>query len=233
VKSRVRLRIRPEQLLWALKSRRPTPGAAPRDTLTNGAGVYSFLPCNPGFYDVRVEQPGFRAAVSHIELQVQQTARIDFTLQVGQVNESVQVSATAVQLNTDDATVGTVIENRRIVDLPLNGRDYLQLVALSPNVSSGFANGGQSDSRQGGSRANEQLSVAGELQRFNYFTLDGGTTPTSISIPISSSPRLTRYRIQGADRHLSRRIRPRHYANQCVDQAGHQPVSRHGVRVSA
>src|SRR5207244_1038604 len=89
------------------------------------------------------------------------------------VNESVQVSATAVQLNTDDATVGTVIENRRIVDLPLNGRDYLQLVALSPNVSSGFANGGQSDSRQGGSRANEQLSVAGQRREFNYFTLDG------------------------------------------------------------
>jgi hypothetical protein len=85
----------------------------------------------------------------------------------------VQVSATAVQLNTDDATVGTVIENRRIVDLPLNGRDYLQLVALSPNVSSGFANGGQSDSRQGGSRANEQISVAGQRREFNYFTLDG------------------------------------------------------------
>src|SRR5205809_1061501 len=147
--------------------------SAERDTLTNGAGVYSFPSLQPGAYDVRVEQPGFRAAVSHIELQVQQTARIDFTLQVGQVNESVQVSATAVQLNTDDATVGTVIENRRIVDLPLNGRDYLQLVALSPNVSSGFANGGQSDSRQGGSRANEQLSVAGQRREFNYFTLDG------------------------------------------------------------
>jgi len=147
--------------------------SAARDTLTNGAGVYAFPSLQPGAYDVRVEQPGFRAAVSHIELQVQQTARIDFTLQVGQVNESVQVSATAVQLNTDDATVGTVIENRRIVDLPLNGRDYLQLVALSPNVSSGFANGGQSDSRQGGSRANEQLSVAGQRREFNYFTLDG------------------------------------------------------------
>ena len=145
-----------------------------RETVTTGAGLYSFPALQPGVYDVKVENPGFRAATTNgIELQVQQTARVDFTLQVGQLTESVEVMAAAVQLNTDDATVGTVIENRRIVDLPLNGRDYLQLVALSPNVSFGFANGGQSDSRQGGSRANEQISVAGQRREFNYFTLDG------------------------------------------------------------
>ena len=147
---------------------------ATRETVTTGAGVYNFPSLQPGFYNIRVEQPGFRAAVeNNIELQVQQTARLDFTLQVGQLSESIEVAAAAVQLNTDDATVGTVIENRRIVDLPLNGRDYLQLVALSPNVSFGFANGGQSDSRQGGTRANEQISVAGQRREFNYFTLDG------------------------------------------------------------
>lgn len=70
-----------------------------------------------------------------INLQVQQTVRADFTLQPGQVNESIVVSASAEQLNTDNATVGTVIENKRVVELPLNGRDYLQLVQLSPNVS--------------------------------------------------------------------------------------------------
>ena len=145
-----------------------------RETLTTGAGVYSFPSLQPGFYNIRVEQPGFRAAVeNNIELQVQQTARVDFTLQVGQLSESIEVAASAVQLNTDDATVGTVIENKRIVDLPLNGRDYLQLIALSPNVSSGFADGGQSDSRQGGTRSQEQFSIAGQRREFNYFTLDG------------------------------------------------------------
>src|SRR6476646_8848489 len=89
------------------------------------------------------------------------------------VQRCLPVESCVVQLNTDDATVGTVIENRRIVDLPLNGRDYLQLVALSPNVSFGFANGGQSDSWQGGTRANEQIPVAGQRREFNYFTLDG------------------------------------------------------------
>ena len=147
---------------------------AVRETVTTGAGIYSFPSLLPGIYNLRVEQQGFRAAVeNNIELQVQQTTRVDFTLQVGQLSESIEVAAAAVQLNTEDATVGTVIENRRIVDLPLNGRDYLQLVALSPNVSFGFANGGQADSRQGGTRANEQISVAGQRREFNYFTLDG------------------------------------------------------------
>src|SRR4029453_7097085 len=69
--------------------------------------------------------------------------------------------------------VGTVIDNRRIVELPLNGRNFLALIATSPNVSSGFAGAGQAGDRQGGSRANQQYSVAGQRREFNYFTLDG------------------------------------------------------------
>src|SRR5262249_14765023 len=72
-----------------------------------------------------------------------------------------------------NATVGTVIENRRIVELPLNGRNYLQLVALSPNVSAEFAGPGQAGDRQGGQRANQQLSISGQRREFNYYTLDG------------------------------------------------------------
>ena len=109
---------------------------------------------------------------TNIDLQVQQTIRSDFTLQPGQVNESVEVSASAEQLNADNATVGTVIENKRIVELPLNGRDYLQLVQLSPNVSASFGSA-QSTNRQGGTRASENLSIAGQRSTFNHYTLDG------------------------------------------------------------
>jgi len=66
-----------------------------------------------------------------------------------------------------------VIENQRIVDLPLNGRNFLQLVALSSNVSTGFGNGGQSSSRLGGDRATQQISISGNRREWNYFTLDG------------------------------------------------------------
>ena len=76
-------------------------------------------------------------------------------------------------VETTNATIGTVIENRRIVELPLNGRNYLQLVALSPNVSAEFAGAGQAGDRQGGTRANQQLSISGQRREFNYYTLDG------------------------------------------------------------
>jgi hypothetical protein len=59
-------------------------------------------------------------------------ARIDFTIEVGIVTESVEVQGNAALLTTENTAVGTVIENRRIVELPLDGRNYLQMVALSP-----------------------------------------------------------------------------------------------------
>ena len=108
-----------------------------------------------------------------MELQVEQVARIDFQLRVGAVTQTVEVSGGAPLLDTENAAVGTVIENQRIVELPLNGRNFLQLVALSPNVSASFANGGQSSARLGGDRSSQQLSISGNRREWNYFTLDG------------------------------------------------------------
>ena len=113
---------------------------ATRAGVTNDSGLFDFPSLAPGLYSVRVERQGFRPVVqSNVQLQVQQTARVDFTMQVGEVGQTIEVNSTAPPLNTDDATIGTVIENKRIEDLPLNGRDFLQLVALSPNVSSALA----------------------------------------------------------------------------------------------
>jgi hypothetical protein len=89
------------------------------------------------------------------------------------VTETTEVTAVTSLITTENATVGTVIENRRIVELPLNGRNYLSLIALSPNVSAGFAGAGQAGDRQGGSRANQQISISGQRREFNYYTLDG------------------------------------------------------------
>src|SRR6185436_938533 len=102
-------------------------------------GSYSFPSLNPGIYNIKVESNGFKTVTyTKVEIQVQQAARVDITMELGQVAESINVSATAALLSTEDATVGTVIENRRIVELPLNGRDFLQLVALRPHVPNGF-----------------------------------------------------------------------------------------------
>ena len=112
---------------------------AVRSVVTNDAGAYSFPSFAPGTYTLRAEKPGFKAAVlNRIELQVQQAACIDIDLQVGQVSESLEVHAEAEARLTDDATAGTVIDNKRIAELPLNGRNYLRLVSLAPMFRPGF-----------------------------------------------------------------------------------------------
>ncbi len=145
-----------------------------RSAISNEAGVYNFPVLQPGRYNIKVELPGFRTITQNdVELQVQQSARIDFTLQVGEVSQTVQVEGTAALIATENATVGTVIENKRIIEMPLNGRNFLQLTSLSPNVSYGFTTAGQEDQRQGGSRASQNIAVAGQRSAFNHFTLDG------------------------------------------------------------
>ena len=147
---------------------------ATRSVVTNEAGVYSFPSLAPGTYTLQAGKAGFQTAVRReIELHVQQAARIDIALEVGGVVESVQVMADAALLATENGTVGTVIDNKRIVELPLNGRNYLQLVSLAPNVSTGFAGQGQASSRQGGIRAGQTISVGGQRTNFNHYTLDG------------------------------------------------------------
>jgi hypothetical protein len=138
---------------------------------TNETGGFSFPAMPPGDYLVTAELQGFRTAQNKVELHVEQTLRVSFTLHTGAVEETIQVVGVAPLITTENATVG--IENRRIVELPLNGRNYLSLIALSPNVSASFAGPGQAGDRQGGSRSAQQISISGQRREFNYYTLDG------------------------------------------------------------
>lgn len=146
---------------------------AVRTAQTNEDGMFTFPGLVPGNYSVRAQMPGFRQVARSLVLQVQQTARVDMVLELGQVTENVEVMAVAGMLNTEDATVGTVIEQKRIQELPLNGRNYLQLVALSPNVSFGFATANEAGGRQGGDRVNQNMSIGGARATWNNYTLDG------------------------------------------------------------
>lgn len=147
---------------------------AVRTTISTDSGDYTFPSVPPGIYNVKTEHQGFKTANSNnVELQVQQTVRLDFSLVVGQVSESIEVQASADQLQAENGTVGTVIENKGIIGLPLNGRNYLNLVALSPNTNTLAPASGQAGSRQGGDRANQSIAAAGQRVMFNYFTLDG------------------------------------------------------------
>jgi hypothetical protein len=85
-----------------------------RETATNSSGLHTFPSLAPGLYTIKVDAPGFQTMQrANVEIQVQQTARVDFTLSVGQASQTIEVSAAAAQLSTDDATVGAVIEQRR------------------------------------------------------------------------------------------------------------------------
>ena len=148
---------------------------AVRTTDSTGSGDYTFPSVAPGFYNVRVEQASFKTASSNVQVQVQQTLRLDVALEVGQITQSVEVAASAQLLQAENVSLGTVIENKGITELPLNGRNYLGLVALAANANTLSAASGQAGSRQGGDRAAQSISAGGNRIMFDYFTLDGVT----------------------------------------------------------
>lgn len=137
--------------------------AAARQVGTNEAGLYTVSLLQPGLYRIQVEQDGFKSiSRTGVVLEVDQRVEINFTLEVGDLTEQIEVSADAVQLNTVDASRGQVIDNQRIVDMPLNGRNYNQLALLSAGAIQP-----PPGSRYGG------FSVGGQRVTQNNFILDG------------------------------------------------------------
>ncbi len=103
-----------------------------RRTVTDHAGSYIVPELPPGWYSISVSHRGFKTAtVPRVELQVNQKVRLDFTLAVGEVAESLTVQSTEVHLETETASLGQVIDEKKIEDLPLNGRNFLQLATLA------------------------------------------------------------------------------------------------------
>lgn len=109
-----------------------------RETRTDANGAYSLAFLPSGDYTLTATAKGFQSQrIDRVSLQVQQTARVDLSLKIGEVNETVTVEATGAILQTDTSTVGTVIDAQKIVDLPLNGRNFVQLAQLIPGVQAG------------------------------------------------------------------------------------------------
>ena len=102
---------------------------------TNEGGRYTAPSLKPGVYTIAASNPGFKKFLnSGVTLQVNSTTRLDITLAVGDVAEQVTVTGDAPLLEADSSNRGAVIDERKIVELPLNGRDYNQLATLSPGV---------------------------------------------------------------------------------------------------
>ncbi len=105
-------------------------------TSTNASGDYVASPLHIGRYNVRIEKEGFKTSVAGpIDLQVQDRAEVNVTLQVGQMVQTVEVSGSIPLLETQTSELGQVVDARRMVNLPLNGRNYAQLALLSAGVA--------------------------------------------------------------------------------------------------
>src|SRR6267143_3527453 len=145
-----------------------------REGLTNDSGLYVFVSVPPGEYVLKVTKDGFTTATqAGLHVVVNQSSTQDFTLRVGSTQQSITVEGSAVNLESANATLGTVIESKQVRDLPLNGRNFTQLLSLTPGVApvSVAQNSGGAQAAPVGSFVFP--AVSGQSNRSNYFMLDG------------------------------------------------------------
>jgi Carboxypeptidase regulatory-like domain/TonB dependent receptor len=148
------------------------------DTKTNGAGVYNVPFLKPGHYRIVVTKQGFKQIdLRDLTLNVQDSVNRNFTLDVGATSETVQVNASAININTTDASVSTVIDRDFVANIPLNGRSLQDLLTLAPGV---IQLGGATVGQAG------DITVNGQRTEANAFSVDGvsanvGTGPGYIS----------------------------------------------------
>lgn len=136
-----------------------------RHASTDEAGRFNIAPVAIGRYTLLAEYAGFRkTTVSDIALTIGQIGRVDVVLEVGQLSEQVEVKDTVALLQAEQASVGSTVEHKKIIDLPLNGRDFAQLVALTP---------GASDSCCAWETGNPQVLISGQRATETTSTIDG------------------------------------------------------------
>ena len=139
---------------------------------TEADGSYRFPELPVGHYEIRAEAAGFRTEThTGLNLEVTQTGVINFALQVGATTQQVTISSEIPLVNTQDATLGGTVHEQQMAELPLNGRNYIDLTLLKPGVNK--------DKDQRNQPNGTSFSVNGAPPRSNNFTLDGAILQTS------------------------------------------------------
>jgi hypothetical protein len=146
-----------------------------RRTVTNDVGIYVFLNIIPGEYRLQASKASFKTSKqSAFTLAVNQTATYDFTLDVGEITQEVTIEAVGAELQASTAELGAVVGQQQVTDLPLNGRNFTQLLSLTPGVSPVSVsqnNGGWGAITEGSTFSFP--SINGQNNRSNFFMLDG------------------------------------------------------------
>lgn len=150
---------------------------ASRAVTTDQTGTYLAPLLPPGAYNISAEAPGFKKEVqSNVELQVNQAATLNFTLQPGQVSETIEVTGAAPQLEAQSSSLGTVVNTQLTEELPLNGRNFVQLATLAPGVNgTGYSVSGtiMSGTRPDDRRPGTEIFSNGNREGSNDFLYDG------------------------------------------------------------
>ncbi|HEU0142730.1 MAG TPA: carboxypeptidase-like regulatory domain-containing protein [Bryobacteraceae bacterium] len=141
-----------------------------RSTKSNEEGYYIFNAMPPGTYRLEAEQSGFQRLVhSEIQLTVSQNLRVDLGMRLGRVSETVEVTASALLVDTLSPALSSLVDDRRVVDLPLNGRNVISLASTLPGVLGVLAPQQLTDARSG-----PLMNVNGGIATQNLFTFNGG-----------------------------------------------------------
>jgi len=169
---------------------------AVRVATTDGEGNYSVPNLPIGSYEVAVEAGGFKRFVQRpVRLTVDQTARVDVRLEVGQVSESVTVEGSAPLIESERSGIGQIVENQTIVQLPLNGRNFIRLGSLIPGTTEGAPGNSNNRDRQGG----VALTANGQRAEYNNFLLDGvdnNSTLNGVATIVPSVDALQEFKVQ-------------------------------------
>ncbi len=163
-----------------------------RTATTGDSGTYIFTSLPPGTYRLTAEIPGFRKVErTGVELQVNQRAQVDFDLEVGAVGETILIEGTPPLLESQSSVLGSVIQEKQVQELPLNGRNFVQLATLSPGVSgagSGMRGTIMSGTRPDDLRPGTELFVNGNRENSNNYLYDGIDNNTRLTLVIVMRP---------------------------------------------
>src|SRR6266850_224576 len=146
-----------------------------QQTISGADGSYRFLALPPGTYQVTASSAGFREfTATDVIVKVNDQLQVDITLQVGSVNEKVSIVANAVQVQTESTQLGDVIDSKKMLALPLNGRSFVDLLGLQAGVAPGTAETIQQDRPVSGILNSGNISVNGQRETSNAYLVNGG-----------------------------------------------------------